>query len=159
VVTRADPENATTYAGELAQLCWDQREEFKVTPTPIPEAISEAMSGEPGGVYVLADIADSGASGTAGDGTPILRGLLEADARSAAVAQIMDRDAVEACIAAGVGAMVTLSVGGKHDGLHGEPVEVSGRVRLIHEGSFALAGPMGKGTRASRGRTVVLEIN
>ena len=32
-------------------------------------------------------------------------------------------------------------------------------VRLIHEGSFPLAGPMGAGTIASRGRTVVLEIN
>ena len=31
-------------------------------------------------------------------------------------------------------------------------------VRLIHEGSFPLAGPMGAGTIASRGRTVVLEI-
>jgi len=70
----------------------------------------------------------------------------------------MDRDAVRACIEAGVGATVTLSVGGKHDGLHGEPVEVTGMVRLIHEGSFPMAGPMGAGTVASRGKTVVLEI-
>src|SRR5690606_8088946 len=105
------------------------------------------------------DIADSGASGTAGDGTAILKGLLEANARSAAVAQIMDRQAVDACVEAGVGATVTLSVGGKHDAFHGDPVEVTGRVRLIHEGSFELSGPMGRGTRAGRGRTVVLEIN
>ena len=52
---------------------------------------------------------------------------------------------------------ITLAVGGKHDGLHGTPVEVTGMVRLIHEGSFPLAGPMGAGTIASRGRTVVLE--
>jgi microcystin degradation protein MlrC len=117
------------------------------------------MAGEPGSTYVLADIADSGASGTAGDGTAILRGLLEADARSASVAQVMDRAAVDACIAAGVGATVTLSVGGKHDSYHGEPVEVTGKVRSSHEGSFELSGPMGRGLRASRGRTVVLEIN
>jgi microcystin degradation protein MlrC len=159
VVTDANPEKATQYAGELAQMCWGSRTAFKVTPTPIREAIAEAMAGEPGSVYVLADIADSGASGTAGDGTAILKGLLEANARSAAVAQIMDRAAVDACITAGVGATVTLSVGGKHDGLHGDPVEVTGRVRLIHEGGFELGGVMGKGTRASRGRTVVLEIN
>jgi len=159
VVTNDSPEKAALYAGELAQTCWDARAEFEVRPTPVPDAISEADRGEPGSVYVLADISDSGASGTAGDGTAILKGLIEARARSAAIAQIMDREAVEACIAAGVGAEVTLSVGGKHDGLHGEPVEVTGKVRLIHEGSFELAGPMGKGMRASRGRTVVLEIN
>jgi microcystin degradation protein MlrC len=124
----------------------------------VAEAIAEAMSAPAGSVYVLADIADSGASGTAGDGTVVLRGLLDAGARSAAVAQIMDREAVAACVAAGVGSTVTLSVGGRHDRLHGPPVEVSGTVRRIHEGSFPLAGPMGAGTMASRGRTVVLEI-
>ena len=71
----------------------------------------------------------------------------------------MDREAVAACVAVGVGATVTLSVGGKHDRLHGEPVAVTGMVRLIHEGAFTIGGAMGRGTRASRGRTVVLEID
>lgn len=159
VVADNDRELAQRYANELAQMCWDLREEFTIHPTPIADAIAEAMAGEPGSVYVLADISDSGASGTAGDGTAVLKGLLDANARSAAVAQIMDRDAVAACIAAGVGATVTLSVGGKHDGFHGEPVEVTGMVRLIHEGRFGLSGVMGTGMRASRGTTVVLEIN
>jgi microcystin degradation protein MlrC len=159
VVTNDNPEKATTYAGELAQMCWDARSDFAIMPTPIKEAISEAMEGQLGSIYVLADIADSGASGTAGDGTAILKGLVEANARSASVAQIMDPAAVDACIAAGIGATVTLSVGGKHDAFHGEPVEVTGCVRLVHEGGFELSGVMGRGMRASRGRTVVLEIN
>lgn len=158
VVTDNDPALARRYATELARICWDLRDDFTIHPTPIADAIAEAMAGEPGSVYVLADIADSGASGTAGDGTAVLRGLLEANARSAAVAQIMDPEAVAACIGAGVGATVTLSVGGKHDKYHGEPVEVTGRVRLIHEGRFPILGPMGAGTYAGRGKTVVLEI-
>jgi microcystin degradation protein MlrC len=159
VVTDNDRDLARRYANELAALCWEQRDAFEIRPTPIADAIAEAMAGEPGSVYVLADISDSGASGTAGDGTEVLRGLLAANARSASVAQIMDADAVDACVAAGVGATVTLIVGGKHDGLHGAPVEVTGMVRLIHEGRFPMSGVMGKGTTASRGRTVVLEIN
>jgi microcystin degradation protein MlrC len=159
VVTNNDKAKAQKYADELAQICWDLREKFTIHPVPIADAIAEAMAGEPGSVYVLADISDSGASGTAGDGTAVLKGLLEANARSAAVAQIMDREAVAACIEAGVGATVTLSVGGKHDGLHGDPVEVTGMVRLIHEGGFPMGGVMGAGTRSSRGKTVVLEIN
>jgi microcystin degradation protein MlrC len=158
VVTEDDPALARRYADELAAICWAQRDDFTIRPTPVAEAITEAMTAPAGIVYVLADIADSGASGTAGDGTVVLRGLLDAGARSAAVAQIMDREAVAACVAAGVGSTVTLSVGGRHDRRHGQPVEVTGTVRLIHEGSFPLAGPMGAGTIASRGRTVVLEI-
>jgi len=149
---------AQKYANELAQLCWDKREDFTIHPTPIDDAIAEALAGEEGSVYVLADISDSGASGTAGDGAEILRGLLKANARSAAFAQIMDRDAVQACIDAGVGSTVTLTVGGKHDSMHGGSVEVTGMVRLIHEGRFMMGGVMGRGTSASRGRTVVLEI-
>lgn len=159
VVTDNDPALARRLADELATICWERRARFTIHPTPIADAIAEALAGAEGSVYVLADIADSGASGTAGDGTAILRGLLDAGARSAAVAQIMDREAVAVCIAAGVGATVTLTVGGKHDRLHGEPVAVTGTVRLIHEGGFEIGGVMGRGTRASRGRTVVLEID
>ena len=158
VVTDDDPPLARRLADELAAICWDRRAEFAVRPVPVDDAIAEAMAAPPGSVYVLADIADSGASGTAGDGTVILAGLIAAGARSAAVAQIMDREAVAACIAAGVGSTVTLAIGGRHDNLHGPPVRVTGAVRSIHEGGFALAGPMGAGTRSSRGRTVVLEI-
>ncbi|MDP9472883.1 MAG: MlrC C-terminal domain-containing protein, partial [Chloroflexota bacterium] len=158
VVTDGDQDRARRGANELATTCWERRADFTIRPTPVAEAIAKAMDGPEGSVYVLADIADSGASGTAGDGTTVLRALVEAGARSAAVAQIMDSEAVAACIAAGVGSEVTLSVGGKHDGLHGPPVEVTGRVRLVHEGSFKVAGAMGAGTLASRGRTVVLEI-
>jgi microcystin degradation protein MlrC len=159
VVTDNDKDLAARYANELARMAWDLREDFEIIPTPIDDAIQEAMNAPEGSVYVLADISDSGASGTAGDGTAVLEGLLRNNAKNAAVAQIMDKEAVRACIDAGVGSTVTLSVGGKHDGLHGDPVEVTGKVRLIHEGSFVMAGPMGKGTVAGRGKTVVLEIN
>lgn len=158
VVTDSDSALAGRYADELAAICWERRADFTIEPIPVTTAIAEAMAASPGSVYVLADIADSGASGTAGDGTVVLKGLLDAGARSASVAQIMDPAAVAACAAAGVGSEVTLNVGGRHDGLHGPPVEVTGTVRLIHEGSFPLAGPMGAGTITSRGRTVLLQI-
>jgi len=116
VVTDNDPALARRYANELASICWQLRADFTIHPTPVDAAIAEAMAGAPGSVYVLADIADSGASGTAGDGTAVLKGLLAANARSAAVAQIMDRAAVAACIAAGVGSTVSLSGGSDRHG-------------------------------------------
>lgn len=158
VITDNDPALARTYADDLAAICWNHRAEFAVQPTPVADAVDEAAAALPGSVYVLADIADSGASGTASDGTVILKALLDRGVRSAAVAQIMDAGAVAACIDAGAGNEVTLTIGGRHDDRHGPPVEVTGKVRLIHEGSFVLAGPMEAGTLASRGRTVILEI-
>jgi microcystin degradation protein MlrC len=128
VVTEDDPVLARRYADELATICWTQRDDFTIRPTPVAEAITEAMTAPAGSVYVLADIADSGASGTAGDGTVVLRGLLDAGARSAAIAQIMDREAIAACVAAGVGSTVTVSVGGRHDRLHGQPEAIAGGV-------------------------------
>ena len=62
------------------------------------------------------------------------------------------------CLAAGVGAEVSMLVGGKRDKLHGDPVPVTGTVRLIHEGSFVRQGPMGRGVLQTVGRCVVLEI-
>lgn len=159
VVTNGDQALAQRLADEIGAIAWDRRADFELHPVPVADAIAEALAGAEGSVYVLADIADSGASGTAGDGTAILKGLLQANARSAAFAQIMDAEAVAACIAAGVGSTVTLTVGGKHDDRHGDPVEVTGMVRLIHEGSFKIEGVMSGGTTSSSGRTVVLEIN
>ncbi len=43
---------------------------------------------------------------------------------------------MRACAAAGVGADVALTVGGKVDRLHGDPVAVTGRVRVLHDGTY-----------------------
>src|SRR5262249_29997510 len=45
-------------------------------------------------------------------------------------------DEARACAAAGVGADVSFTVGGKVDRLHGDPVAVSGRVRVLHDGTY-----------------------
>jgi hypothetical protein len=53
-----------------------------------------------------------------------------------------------------VGKPVTVTVGGKVDRFHGDPVEISGRVRLIHDGIFSASTRFNAGTfhRGHRGR-------
>jgi microcystin degradation protein MlrC len=128
-----------------------------VHPTPPEEAVRRAMAA-PRGPVILADIADSGAGGTAGDATVTFKTLLDMGARNAAVCSISDQEAINICLAAGVGAEVSMLVGGKRDKLHGDPVPVTGKVRLIHEGSFVRQGPMGRGVLQTVGRCVVLDI-
>jgi microcystin degradation protein MlrC len=50
-------------------------------------------------------------------------------------------------------------VGGKVDDLHGPPLEVTGRVKLISDGRWRGKGPMGAGVMHDMGRTVILDIN
>mgnify|MGYP000151672603 CR=1 FL=1 len=67
-------------------------------------------------------------------------------------------EAVAQAIAAGVGAQVTLRVGGKTDDRHGPPLTLTGYVRLIADGRFANRGPMYTGIEADMGRTVVFVV-
>jgi microcystin degradation protein MlrC len=64
-------------------------------------------------------------------------------------------------IAAGIGARVTLPLGGKMDmpsiRRKGEPLEVTGTVKLVSAGQFRNRGPMSKGVLMDMGPTVVLD--
>jgi microcystin degradation protein MlrC len=64
-------------------------------------------------------------------------------------------------IAAGVGADVTLDLGGKVEmpsmGLPARPLRISGRVRAITDGEFTVTGPMATGSVIRMGRTAVLD--
>jgi microcystin degradation protein MlrC len=157
VVTDADAGLAGQLAKQVTDAAVAERENWIVHPTPPQEAVRRAMAAQRGPV-ILADIADSGAGGTAGDATVTFKTLLDLGARNAAVCSISDQEAIDICLAAGVGAEVSMLVGGKRDKLHGDPVPVTGTVRLIHQGSFVREGPIGRGVVQTVGRCVVLEI-
>jgi microcystin degradation protein MlrC len=158
VVTDNDQALAERLAGELEALAWAHRHEFTHTGLPVAEAVARARAIE-GRPVVLADMADNTGGGAAGDGTEILRELLRVGARSAVVACVWDPEAAAACARAGVGASVTLKVGGKVDDRHGQPVEVTGRVRTLSDGRFVHKGPMMRGLEGRLGTTAVLEVD
>jgi len=157
VVTDGDQELAARYAKQVTDAALAERDNWLVHPTPPEEAVRRAMAAARGPV-ILADIADSGAGGTAGDATVTFKTLLDLGARRAAVCSVSDQEAVDICVAAGVGAEVSMRVGGKRDKLHGDPVAITGKVRLIHAGSFVRSGPMNRGMLQTVGRCVVVEI-
>ena len=157
VVTDNDPALAARLAKQVTDAAVAEGDNWIVHPTPPEEAVRRAMAA-PRGPVILADIADSGAGGTAGDATVTFKTLLDMGARNAAVCSISDQEAINICLAAGVGAEVSMLVGGKRDKLHGDPVPVTGKVRLIHEGAFVRQGPMGCSVLQTVGRCVVLDI-
>jgi microcystin degradation protein MlrC len=158
VVTDDDPALAERLAGRLARVAWEHRHEFLHTALPVKDAVARALAAD-GRPIVLADMADNTGGGAAGDGTEILRELLRVGARSAVVACLWDAAAVQRCIEAGVGAHVTLDVGGKVDDRHGAPVRVTGTVRTLSDGRFVHRGPMMHGLPGRLGPTAVLDVN
>ena len=158
VVTDDDRALAERLADRLARVAWKHRHEFIHTALPVKDAVAKALAAE-GRPIVLADMADNTGGGAAGDGTEILRDLLRVGARSATVACIWDAAAVQACVKAGIGASVTLDVGGKVDDRHGAPVRVTGTVRTLSDGRFIHRGPMMNGLPGRLGATAVLDVN
>ncbi len=89
------------------------------------------------GPVLLVEPADNIGGGTPGDATGLLGPLL-ATGRRGIVAALADPEAVEACRAAGLGAEITLAIGGKTDAHHGAPIRFSGRVAKLTDGRFEL---------------------
>jgi microcystin degradation protein MlrC len=155
VTTNQEPNLARDLAEELKEACWAKRHAFHTDMVSVEEAVDEAIQTDEGPV-VLGDLADSGGAGTPGDGTALLAEMLKRNAQRAVIGSIADPAAVKDAIEAGIGKQVTLTVGGKVDRYHGEPVQISGRVRVVHDGVFTAATRFNAGT-VHRGPTAVID--
>jgi len=140
VVTDGDKALAQREADRLAVAFWERRAEldFRVEAYPIEEAIKVALAAPESTVF-LSDSGDNPTAGGTTDVPLVVERLLARGAPDAVVAAICDPAAVEACMAAGVGQRVALSIGGKMDTRHGQPLEVVGLVRLLADAEL---GPM-----------------
>jgi microcystin degradation protein MlrC len=125
---------------------------------PSAIAVAEAKRLAAGGTQpvVLADTQDNPGGGGHGDTTELLAELVRQGAKGAVVCMINDAESVAACFAAGVGATVELSLGGKSDGM---PFACRGRVETLTDGVFTLTGPMGAGNPGNVGDTALVDID
>lgn len=155
VVTNNDPAAAVKHARAISNRFESLREEFTPRLPGVSDAVARAIESGNHPV-ILADVGDNIGAGTPGDSTFILRELLEQKAESAVVI-IADPESVSASIAAGIGQTASLSVGGKTDGFHGDPVEITATVKLISDGIFRNRGHMRDGIVEDMGRTAVVE--
>lgn len=134
VVTDGAPALARQAARQLADHLWAVRERLHFSLPDVAQAVRAAWASERRPV-ILVDMGDNIGGGSSGDSTFILRELLRQGVTGWVVV-LADPEAVAACARAGVGAALRLFVGGKRDSLHGEPVEISGRVKCLHDGRY-----------------------
>jgi len=156
VVTDGDPHLARTEADRLGGRLWEMREQFTPRIPEAPTAVAEALRAEHLPV-VLVDCGAKLGGGSAGDGTVILAELLRQGATDSVVCLYAPEE-VQQCAAAGIGQEVRLTVGGKVDRLHGAPMTLSGRVRVLHNGTYVEPQPRHGGRRVNHmGLTALVE--
>jgi microcystin degradation protein MlrC len=157
VIADGDRQLAEGEADRVADAFWQRRHGFEVELTPTAEAIRRALKSDlrP---FILADSADAPSSGAPGDSTAVLEALLHAQPVSDCYVNIVDPQAVEEMVQAGVGQQVTVRVGAAFAPSFYDPVEVSGWVKLISDGDFVQKGPGFQGEVLHRGLTGVLKI-
>ena len=160
VVTDNDMALAEKMRDELLDRTWRAREAFVYQVEPLEDSLAKA-GGAGDGPIVLLDHYDNAASGGTMDTTTVLAGILRRGLEDVAAFAIHDPGAVGQMIAAGVGARVTVSLGGKIPmpsmGIKGEPLEVTGTVKLISDGRFRNRGPFQPGYLMDMGPSVVLD--
>jgi len=165
VVTDGDRKLAEDLRDELLGRAWVEREAFVYSIEPMQRSVARAKAlppSQPGeGPVVLLDHYDNCASGGTMDTTVVLAEILRQGLDNVAAFAIYDPEAVQQAIAAGIGAKVTLTIGGKIKmpaiPAESPPLSVTGSVKTISHGRYRNRGPMGRGVQMDMGATVVLD--
>ena len=123
-------------ARRLATAYWDARHDFNFgVPTGSTDECIEMALASAATTVFLSDSGDNVTGGGAGDVPFVLERLLAHQVPKTLYAGLTDAAAVAACFAAGNGARLRLSLGGKLDPAHGRPLSVTGDVIKLHEGA------------------------
>jgi microcystin degradation protein MlrC len=155
VVADGDRALAQRTADELGDWIWTRRERWYHTPLTVEEGLSE---GRETGRYpvMLADMADNTGGGAPGDSTAVLRTFIEQDVEDALLLYMVDPEVAQQAHAAGVGAQLSVEVGGKSDPRQGPPVPLTAEVVSLSDGRFRYDGPMYSGSDGNLGASAWL---
>ena len=136
ITTDGDPKSAVRHAEALAAAFWAERHRMQPKLVDLPRAAAMARAAT--GTIILADASDATSSGASGDSNLILRYFLETGIEKHVLAPVVDPAAAAAAHRAGVGATLTVSLGGFHDPDRFPPMEFAGRVRALTDGTARL---------------------
>jgi microcystin degradation protein MlrC len=154
ITTDGDPDFAAHEALSLAKTFWDDRAPMQAQLVSVEEAIARAT--DVPGTTVLVDAADATSSGASGDSNAILRAVIESDYPGRGLFPVVDAQAVRAAMDAGIGATISVTLGGALDPARFTPLPVEARVKMLSDGQIRYEshgfGP------ADAGPTAVFEV-
>ena len=144
----------------LCNYIWSLRYELATEYVDPEEAVRKAVQMDTKGPIVISDGPDNPGGGSYADGTHLLRALLDVKAAPSLVALLYDPAAVDICAAAGVGANVALTLGGKcAPAMLGKPVECVAKVLKITDGRYKNRGPMNPGLQMDLLGTALIDVD
>ena len=155
-----DSETVEREVEAIAARIIDREAEWAVPLLDPEEAVRQAMAiaARASRPVVIADTQDNPGGGGNSDTTGMLRALLACRAEGAALGLMVDPAAAAAAHAAGLGADISIGLGG-HSGIEGDaPLEATYRVEQLSDGSCQYDGPMMHGKRSSLGPSARLSL-
>ncbi|MDA0340188.1 MAG: M81 family metallopeptidase [Proteobacteria bacterium] len=160
IVADGDMAQAEKWRDRLVAEMWRNRAEFVYQGEPLEDAVSRAKALTDGPVLLL-DHADNVGSGGTQDVMTVVEEVLRQGLENVAVAAVYDPGAIAIMQKAGIGATVTLQLGGKTEmpsiNMKGAPLEVTGTVKTLTNGEWIVRGPMYPGVKVSMGHSAVLD--
>jgi microcystin degradation protein MlrC len=160
VVYAPSQEIADETADDLLRAVAEQESAFSGRVYSPREGVLQAMklADSASRPVVIADTQDNPGAGGDSDTTGMLRALVEADAKRAAIGAIIDPLAAIRAHEAGIGARVRLSLGGK-SGIEGDaPLEADYVVESLSDGRLTASGPFYGGARMQLGPSACLRL-
>lgn len=134
VVSDADVMLARAGALKLAHRFWELRGRMRAELVDLDGAIQDAMQRR--GRVTFTDAADAPSSGASGDSNAILGGLLRLGYPGKVLLPVVDAPAAHAAHQAGVGARLSLPLGGSLDPARFPPIALQVEVELLANGQY-----------------------
>jgi len=146
----------------MAAKLWSKREAFRVDSLDGTQSVQKAQTLVASGVdgpVVINETSDNCGGGAPGDGTHLLRAMLDAGlGAEACFGFIVDPVTAAEAHRAGTGKVIDVALGGRTDTLHGAPIITSARVKSLSDGRLVLQAMM-KGAPLNLGPMARLVID
>jgi microcystin degradation protein MlrC len=160
VVADANLSDGRASRERLLAYARDTRTDWFHVHKPLTEAVARARQISDGPV-VLLDHADNVGSGGTSDVMTVIAEVLRQGLEGVAMAAVWDPLAVQAMQKAGVGATITIDLGGRTAmpsiSFPPKPLTLTGKVRRLSDGEWTVRGPMYTGSKVTAGPTAVFE--
>ncbi|MDE0942331.1 MAG: M81 family metallopeptidase [Alphaproteobacteria bacterium] len=159
VVAYGDSQEAADSAADaLYDVILAQEAAFQVPRLSPDVAVAQAIASNAHKPYVLADVQDNCGAGATSDTTGLLRSLVEQGADGAVVGALVDPEVAAQAHAAGQGAEIDVSLGGKLYTVGDPPFKGRFKVLALSDGCFTCTGPFYKGATPNLGPMAWLGI-
>jgi len=146
---------AKEFAHELAQLCWQKREQISIELLDAEKAVTAALTSQ-GKPIVIADGADATNSGAPGDSVHLLAQLLKHPIDGGALTIMVEPEAVAYANTIGVNVTFEFAVGGKLDNIFSKPLPVKGQVISLQPARYTLTGHLANNLPIDMGNSAVI---